>query len=198
MKTVILFMKADRRIGNPGFVPTVVVDKRGKRTTVYKLSGDRDMSRHVERRDIESLYQHSLNHPLSSPDSVRLVLGDQLQAIFEKGPAVLSHDGQVLVRGSAVAAVHGTRRGFGMVKIIWKHGEKSAKAGTPKQVTKADILRLPHLLRDIEPQTHPGQLIWNIERHDGEVVCYAISSFTGDDGPMHVVTIHVDKALRRL
>lgn len=197
MEKVILFVKADFKIGNPGYVPTIVVDKHGKRTTVYKLAGDREPSRHVEKRDIDALYQHAINHPLSAPDSVRLVLGDQLKAVFEKGPAVLSKDGDILVRGGAVAAVHGTKRGYGMVKIIWKHGEKSPKAGTSTQVTKADILRLPHLLRDIEPEASPGQLRWNIQRHDGEVVCYAISTFTGDAGPMHVVTIHVDEAKKK-
>ena len=190
-KQVILFMKAARRIGNPGFIPTTIVDKNGKQVTVYKLSGERDHPRKQERRDIESLYEYAKNHPLAPPDAVRLVLGEQLNAVFEKGPAILGRNGEITVRGKALAAAHGSKSGYGMVKIIWRHGEMSSKAGTSKQVKKSDIMRLPHLLRDTKPIAENGQLTWNVLRHDGEVVCYALNEFVQDGGQSHVVSIHV-------
>lgn len=191
---LLLFKSAARVIGNPGYVPTTVVDKNGKRTTVYKLAGERHPSVKTERRDIETLIDHAKNRPLSAPDSVRVILGDQLQAIFEHGPAVM-RDGQIVVRGKALYRQFGTTSGYGAVKIVWRHGEKSPKAGTRNQVTRADILRLPHLLRDIQPEvTHLAGGIehrdWRIQRHDGAVVIYGLRQFHVGD-VSHVITIHV-------
>jgi len=198
MEKVILFIKAGFKIGNPGYVPTIVVDKHGKRTTVYRLSGDREYSRKIERGEIEKLYAYAKHHPLSPPQRMSIVLGDQLKALFEHGPALMKN-GQIVVRGNALNRVHGTSSGYGAVKIIWRHGEKSPKAGTQRQVTKADILRLPHLLRDIDPEKTdlPGDKHWGwrILRHDGAVVIYGVREFTHTDGLNHVVTIHIDDSL---
>lgn len=198
IKGLILFFKAAHRIGNALYAKTVVVDKHGVPRTVYRLSTHREPERAAERHHIEALYEYAKQHPLAPPQAVQLILGDQLKAILDKGPAISDKNGQIKVQGASVKAAHGSGSGYGMVKILWKHGEKSPKAGTSKQVTKADILRLPHVLRDIPPEIDndattgdPRQWTWNIQRHDGEIVCYAINSFIQDQQRMHVVSIHV-------
>lgn len=198
IKGQVLFFKAVHKIGNALYTKTIVVDKHGVSRTVYRLSTQREPDRTIERHEIEALYEYAKQHSLAPPQAVQLVLGDQLKAILDKGTAIKGRDGEILVQGRAIKDAHGTRSGYGMVKILWKHGEKSPKAGTPKQVTKADILRLPHLLRDIPPEIdndaatgESRRWTWNIQRHDGEIMCYAINSFVQDQQRMHVVSIHV-------
>jgi hypothetical protein len=86
---------------------------------------------------------------------------------------------------------------YGLVKIIWKHGEKSAKA-SGIQVARSDVTRLPEVLRDYLPIRDEMQadgkrkLEWQVQRDDGKKVLYVVSGFADGDRLQHVVSIFVN------
>ena len=44
-----------------------------------------------------------------------------------------------------------SKRGFGLVKIIFAHGEKGNKTPDMPPVSKEDVLSIPRFLREYEP-----------------------------------------------
>lgn len=91
-----------------------------------------------------------------------------------------------------------TGSGFGMVKFIFKHGEKGSNAAA---VTKADVIGFPRIVRDFEPiinDIYGSNRTWSVKRADGRQVIYADRVFN-EDGERHLVTIHVvDKDSHKL
>jgi hypothetical protein len=78
----------------------------------------------------------------------------------ERGPAIFKQDGGLLFAGEYIQRISGfPRSGGGMVKIIWKHGEKS-KTDSRFQVTREDVVSLQDILNNYEPR---GRMkIWKI------------------------------------
>lgn len=100
-------------------------------------------------------------------------------------------EGTIVARGAFkdVNEVEFSRRGWGLVKIIWRHGEEGA-APEALQVRKDDVVDLPRVVRSYEPSSVSAdgrQREWRVER-DGRVVVYA-DSVIGDD--RHLVTAYV-------
>ena len=145
----------------------------------------------LEREALGRLYDESLLHPLGGdPDNpqVRLAregfaddLGRQIDGLLvDRGRGKLKPDGEITADTK-----------YGLVKIIWKHGEESPKA-SDIQVTKEDVLRLPEVIRDFIPtfdRRHRG-LEWVVQREDGRQVIYAAKEFD-EDGTAHLVTVYV-------
>jgi|GEM_PF-3844275 len=107
-------------------------------------------------------------------------------------------EGTILERGAFpdVNDVELTGGGYGLVKIIWKHGEESA---TPPnfRVSRADVVALPQIVRDFAPSAirqNGAAREWRVMRH-GRTVVYADKAF--EDGQRHVVTIYVEEAGRK-
>ncbi|HSV28783.1 MAG TPA: hypothetical protein VLL76_04465, partial [Candidatus Omnitrophota bacterium] len=83
--------------------------------------------------------------------------------------------------------------------ILIKHGEYSDKVGTYQEVTRADVLALPRILREFEhvPLDHGAhaetkqvmEMRWEVKREDGAHVRYSLNR--GADGEMVTATIHV-------
>jgi hypothetical protein len=88
--------------------------------------------------------------------------------------------------------------GWGMVKFIWRHGEKSSKAPN-KRVTRDDVIAFPAIIREYEPTRVLDQREWVVARPDGERVLYVDSPVAGREG-RRVVTIYVldDPGARQL
>lgn len=84
-----------------------------------------------------------------------------------------------------------SRRGWGLVKILWGHGEQSKEA--PEfRIEKADVVDLPNVIREYEPSSVSADgraREWRVER-DGRTVVYADSMQT--DG-RHIVTAYVQR-----
>lgn len=100
-------------------------------------------------------------------------------------------EGTIVARGAFrdINEVEFSRRGWGLVKIIWRHGDESGKPEALR-VTKDDIVALPEIIRQNEPSSiskDGTQREWRVER-DGRVVVYADSVL---DGERHVVTAYV-------
>ncbi|MDL2315713.1 hypothetical protein LJC59_01330 [Desulfovibrio sp. OttesenSCG-928-A18] len=96
---------------------------------------------------------------LSSPEFERLLL--------LRGPSFLTSKGELRFSGEYIQKAFGfSRKGAGMVKIIWKHGEKSTEP-THLRVTREDVMRLPVIIRDYEPSISKGRRVWVVGAGDG-------------------------------
>jgi hypothetical protein len=100
-------------------------------------------------------------------------------------------EGTLLARGGfkAVNELEVSRRGWGLVKIIWRHGEQSADP-EHLQATRDDVTALPEVVRNYEPASvspDGARREWRIER-DGQTIVYADSRWP--DGGRRVVSIY--------
>ncbi|MBD5417080.1 MAG: hypothetical protein HDR50_05355 [Desulfovibrio sp.] len=117
---------------------------------------------------------------LSSPEFERILV--------ERGPGVEGPEGEIIVKDDAFVKTHGSR-GWGLVKILWRHGEKS-KADPRFQVTREDIVGMPQRIREFEPvqeatrQMAKRETRWTIDNGDGTRTVYAIAKRKkGHDSP---------------
>lgn len=156
----------------------------------------------AERDALGTAFDEVLERPLGSIDDplVRLRPGVLEEVLVERGPA-FERGGEIVVRGRELKRLFGTRPGFGLVKIIFRHGPRSGK--TPAvQVTREDLLALPQILRDFEPSrvnfAEDGSLraadfrvtLPNARFGPREVV-FGIRKFTDTDGENRLVTAFV-------
>ena len=142
------------------------------------------------------------------PNMIRGVIDDPTGArLPDNAPRVLDIDLDdfnvelrrvILDRGGADLRADGSLRidtRFRLVKIVWQHGEKSAKRPV-KRVRQDDILDLTDVIREREPRITEApdgstRWEWTRERADGERVHYAVKRFTETDEGEHIVTIFV-------
>lgn len=141
--------------------------------------------------ELSNLYDFSLENPIAGDPhtpQVRLALSEFANELGETLPDLLVDRGEgKLISGEIRASTN-----FGLVKIIWKHGEASGKAAED-QITKVDILRLPEVIREYAPNRdpmYPNSMEWVVERGDGRQIVYAATAFESKE-EAHVVTIHV-------
>lgn len=148
----------------------------------------------MEKRGLHTLYDTTLKNGLAGPEAPLVrITADDLTAIIERGPGVERADGTIIVHGADLKRATGTKRGHGMLKIIWKHGQKS---GEPEgyRVAKGDVLAIPEVLRTTPTETNESntKFEWKRKRFDGKTVVYAASRYgSGDDA--HIVTVYVEK-----
>ncbi len=101
-------------------------------------------------------------------------------------------EGTILARGSFkdINEVEISRRGWGLVKILWRHGEESQRP-EELRINKDDVTALPEVIRSYEPSSVSNdgtQREWRVDR-DGRTVVYADSIIGGE---RHVVTAYVE------
>jgi hypothetical protein len=123
------------------------------------------------RESIGKAYDSVLDDPLGGPaDEVLAVLQSPEfeRIVLERGPGFFDENsGELIVRGRGIARMGNNRSGFGLVKIIWRHGEKSGKAEGMK-VTREDVLRLPEILEGYEAGLSSGKKQeWVVPSGDG-------------------------------
>ncbi|HFD16854.1 MAG TPA: hypothetical protein ENJ38_11205 [Rhodospirillales bacterium] len=145
--------------------------RRGEIADVDRLLRERD--------DLRRAYQRVLDEPAGPADDplVRIRPEDIEASIVARGG--FKGIGDVRVKGA----------GWGLVKFVWRHGEKGPKPRA-KQVTMEDVLRFPEVIRTRHPRTVGPQREWVVARPDGERVVYVDSPVSGREG-RRVVTIHV-------
>ena len=87
------------------------------------------------------------------------------------------------------------KRGYGLVKIIWRHGPEST-AEPSVQIAKSDVLALPEVVRNYEPTSVSADGLrreWRValpnEEFGPRTVVFADSAFGGG---RHLVTAYVD------
>jgi len=155
-------------------------------------TGTTDRTAPILARDLGAAYDRVLADPAGDP---RQVLA-----------AIDAEDlGQVLVRHGAFKnfnEVEFSKQGYGLVKVIWAHGEKSGEAPAFR-VARDDVMALPDIVRDFDPipaGAEPSSVhrTWVVERADPETgalrkVIYGTKQFGAADEGRTVVTIHVEK-----
>lgn len=189
---------AARQDSSP-FPPTPAGDavhaKASEKATRDILSGGT-----VDVRDeiasVANVLEAARNAPLAHPYAAvaRMEPADIEAVLLAKGPAVLKEDGAIVVEGRDLQEPFGNR-GRGAVKILWRHGEMSPKAGTPSMVTADDVLRTPLVIRAFDPaRSGKGQhanLKWIVERPDGRRLAYVAEKARQGGDEWEIVTIHV-------
>lgn len=143
--------------------------------------------------DIGAAYDRVLRNPVGDPR-------ETLASVPAKDI------GDVLVRRGMfkdINDVEFSSSGYGLVKVIWKHGEQSDRpAGL--RVERGDIVALPEIVRDFQPiegsDPSSTRLNWVVERPDAEgrarKVVYGVVRFESPDGreAAHtMVTVHVEE-----
>jgi len=105
-------------------------------------------------------------------------------------------DGMIVARGAFkdVNEVEFSKRGWGLVKVIWGHGDQSAER--PEfQVSKADVVALPEVVRRYLPSSVSDDGLrreWRVQR-DGRTVVYADTMMP--EG-RHLVTTYIAQTPR--
>lgn len=100
-------------------------------------------------------------------------------------------EGTIVARGAFkdINEVEFSKRGWGLVKIIWGHGDQSREA--PEfQVTKNDVVALPQVIREYEPSSVSADGLrreWRVNR-EGRTIVYADTMMP--EG-RHLVTTYV-------
>ncbi len=154
----------------------------------------------TETRALEEAYDAVLHNPLagSAEDVLARLEPEDIEAVLvHRGPAVL-RDGEIVVQGRRLQRATGYGKGgFGLVKIIFAHGEGGNKTPDMPPVTKQDVVSLPLFLREYAPVTKDilpdgsGATVWHIPRDDGKYL--VIVAGRGQDGPdSRLVTMFVD------
>ncbi|MDR1359601.1 MAG: hypothetical protein LBJ82_01355, partial [Deltaproteobacteria bacterium] len=111
------------------------------------------------RESMGKAYDKVLDDPLGGPaDEVLAVLRSPEfeQVLLERGAYAFDKDGALVVRGPRIKAQGFDAAGFGLVKIIWRHGEKNLDSrpdATRLRITREDVMRLPEILEGFEPST---------------------------------------------
>jgi len=165
------------------------IDKRDATRAVEKALDDITEGRPVdvgpvlrESQAIGRAYDTVRANPLGGPpdDILTTISSPEFERILvERGPSIKGKDGSIVVRGKDFAKQFGNKA-WGLVKIIWRHGEES-EAAPRFQVTREDITALPRILREYEPvreaerHTRKKEHRWVVRNEDGVDVVYVVS-----------------------
>jgi hypothetical protein len=149
---------------------------------------------------IGKVYDLVLGDPLGGPanEVLAILRSPEFEKILlERGPAVLSEkSGELIVRGRDIARMGHDASGFGMVKIIWRHGEKS-NADPRFQVTREDVMRFSEILDAFEPQKtgKKGQgRVWSVPDENGTFLVVAVGRRKGAETPTTITVFRTADA----
>ena len=142
---------------------------------------------------MEGVYRRVKTDPLGGPhDEVLAALSPEglKQVFLERGPAIM-RDGEIVVQGRALKNEGLSKRGFGLVKIIFRHGEKGNKRPDMPLVREEDVVNLPRYIREFEPTKETNTYRWTIPRKDGYRLIIVLGENPKSTG-MRLVTMFVD------
>lgn len=152
-----------------------------------------------EQAELATGYDRVRDDPLGGmPDEILATLTpeDIERVLVHRGPAV-QQDGEISVQGRALKRVGLSKRGFGLVKVIFLHGEKGTKRQEMPRVQREDVINMPRAIREYAPIIHEvggngdGVTRWNIPRADGNYLAIVVGR--GQDGPdSRLVSMFVD------
>lgn len=140
----------------------------------------------LERARLGEAYDAVRDSPIGPADDpmVRLRPSDIDEILVQRGVAV-ERAGEIVIPG----------RGYALVKFIFKDGEGSSRA-PDAQITRADVLAFPDVIRRFEPAESVGtpnqegyRRAWRVEQN-GRNIVYAVTRWNDAD---RAVTMFVDK-----
>lgn len=155
-----------------------------------------------EENALSRAYDLVKHHPLGGPpDEVLAVLSSPEfeRILVERGPAILDEKGELVFRDKLFVRLFGSKA-WGMVKLIWRHGEKNKDPNPKLKVTKEDIIMLPRIIREYTPvmeapkNPRNKEKRWSIRVEDGVDVVYAVSRrHRGPKEPTLITVFRHDK-----
>jgi hypothetical protein len=144
------------------------------------------------REALGRVYDAVLNNPAGGPaDEALAVLRSPefARILLERGPSAFDKNGNLVVRGSLIRDQGFDDTGFGLVKIIWLHGEKRHDTRPDAdifRVTREDVMSLPQILENYAPVTtgRGGKnLTWVIDGGNGTRLVVAVGKRKGGAEP---------------
>ena len=97
------------------------------------------------------------------------------------------------MQGRALKKAGLGRSGYGLVKIIFLHGEKGNKRPDMPSVTRQDVVALPRLVREYESALEGEHRVWRIPREDGHLLTIATSR-QEDSNTSILVSMYIGEA----
>ena len=146
----------------------------------------------TETRALEEAYDAVLHNPLagSAEDVLARLDPEDIEAVLvHRGPAVL-RDGEIVVQGNALKKAGLGRSGYGLVKIIFAHGEGGNKTPDMPPVTRQDVVALPRLVREYESSFDGRYRIWRVPRQD-DLALHIVASLQDDGNASMLVSMYV-------
>lgn len=177
--------------GDPVSVPAAVAGARFDDTPAMRAKrAEIEATMRAEMQQLREAYGNVLERPQGpATDPLVMIRHEDIEAVAVarggwKGV------GDLEVKGS----------GWGLVKFIWKHGEKSAER-PELQISSDDITAFPQVIRDFTP-SRPAATDgsvgreWRVERTgpagQPRVIVYADNAILGQPD-RHLVTVHVER-----
>lgn len=157
-----------------------------------------------ESRELGNGYDRVLDDPLGgSADEVMAVISSPEfeRILVERGPSILNENGSLTVSGKQIAQLTGgVGRGWGLVKIIWRHGEKS-KVNDTFKVSRDDVVSVPQLIREYSPvegaarRSGTTESRWVIPRENEPSLVIAVRRLKGRNEQSIITVFKTDKAM---
>ena len=157
----------------------------------------------AEQAALRQAFEEVTERPIGPLDDplVRIRPSEFETIVVQRGPAFQRGE-EIVVQGNALKKLFGTRRGFGLAKIIFKHGPKSSK--DPEfQVTADDLARFPTVVREFEPSRVDGgpegptfTKEFRVRNGEKELV-FSVSRFQRGDATDQLVTAFVQDPKRK-
>lgn len=118
--------------------------------------------------------------------------GDPFEVISELSPEDME---KIIINRGAWKDINEkafSEDGFGLVKFIFKHGEKSSDS---LKLSKQDIVDLPRIVREwspVESESNEFKKVWRIEKDDGQRVFLYAKRFVDVDDRQHGTTMYLE------
>lgn len=147
---------------------------------LHEKSIEMEMRRLTNETDkLSEAYDRVLENPIGDPN-------DPLIAIEPKDMETVW-----IERGSKKPYNGNSKFGYGLVKFIFHHGEKSAETN---KLSKADVVAFPSIIREYLPvpeESYDKSRLWRVVNEKGQKVVYIDRRFS-EDGSRHIVTMFVE------
>ena len=100
---------------------------------------------------------------------------------LHRGEAMIDNNGKIVVSGADLLRAYGTKRNFGLNKLIYKH-----------EISRDEAMMIPSILRKFNPieVTGFGQQIYEFKNQAGDLMRLVLSP--KDDGYMIVSMYKID------
>ena len=152
----------------------------------------------AEQAALRQAFEEVTERPIGPLDDplVRIRPSEFETIVVQRGPAFQRGE-EIVVQGRTLRRLFGTARGFGLAKIIIKHGPRSKKE--PEfQITGDDLLRFPVVVREFEPAVVSGgpdqprfRREFRVPRGD-KTLTFNVSRFTKEDSTDQLVMAFIE------
>ena len=111
----------------------------------------------------------------------KMKINNKPPVYLHRGEAMIDNNGKIVVSGADLLRAYGTKRNFGLNKLIYKH-----------EISRDEAMMIPSILRKFNPieVTGFGQQIYEFKNQAGDLMRLVLSP--KDDGYMIVSMYKID------